>query len=420
MKSKFLLLIAFLFTTTFFAKSTEYVVYTSADLLARVTAAVDGDVIKLGQSDSILTQGALSVTKRITIKAASGLLAKPQLKVGFLMKNLSSLRIEGVKFFYDKPVNPQVNTDSHYGIQAVSEVASIDSIKLINCEASNFGRGLIRADNTSTPALTATIGQIVIDNCIISNASSYANTYPTIGLKSAKVSNLTVKNTTFVNCLGGILYSEDTSTALNLNVDHVTIYNCDKAGTKPIIGFRNPAGSKFSVTNSIVYFHGITTAASDTMVNRVINFSSATPDAASFTLSNSIMCPNQFTNKLLALISPASTSATWSTFNTVTVDSLSMDAGYVVTTYPTQLNTIGDPRGYKVNSAVISPKMSSTVISYNGTEISINEAKDINIFSVTGNLLRSAKKANVLSVANLPKGVYLVKAGSAVQKFMIN
>ena len=77
----------------------------------------------------------------------------------------------------------------------------------------------------------------------------------------------------------------------------------------------------------------------------------------------------------------------------------------------------GDPR-WRGHTAVISPKASSTAISYNGTEIKLNEAQDINIFSVTGELLKSAKKVNILSVANLTKGVYIVKAGNAVQKFI--
>ena len=134
---------------------------------------------------------------------------------------------------------------------------------------------------------------------------------------------------------------------MNLSVDHVTIYNCGKTTTKPLIGFKNPTGSKFSVTNSIIYFSGITTAVSDTMTNRPISFSSATPDAASFTLNNSIVCSNQFKSKLMSLINPASDNAAWATYNTVTVDSVKMDANYVVTTYPTQLTGIGDPRGYK-------------------------------------------------------------------------
>jgi hypothetical protein len=409
---KLLLISVGFFAVCFFARSTEYVVYTSADLLAKVNAAVDGDVISLGQTDSVLSQTALTVTKRITIKAASGLSKKPEIKLGILLKNGSSIRLDGIKFYYDKPATPQTNTDSHYGIQAVAEVASIDSIKILNCDASNLGRGLIRADNTT---YIATIGQIIIDNCIVNNASSFSNTYCTIGLKTAKVSNITIKNSTFVNCLSGIVYSEDATTLANVNIDHVTIYNCDKTGNKPIIGFRYPIGSSINVKNSIIYFHGITTAPADTMVNKAIDFTLAT---GALTLNNTIVCPNQFSSKVGKIILPISTSTAWTAFNTVTVDSLSMDANYVVTTYPTQLNTIGDPRGYKVVGAVISPK-STTAITYNGSEIKLNETQNIAIFNVAGQLLNSAKQVNSLSVANLQKGIYIVKAGTAVQKFIV-
>ena len=411
---KTLLLFVVLFSITFFAKSTDYVVYSSADLLAKVTNAVDGDVIVIGQADSVLSQTALTVTKRITIKAATGLSKKPEIKLGILLKNGSSIRLDGIKFYYDKPTTPQTaNTDSHYGIQAVAEVASIDSIKIINCEALNFGRGLIRADNTT---LIATIGQIVIDNSIISNSSSVNSGYATIGLKTAKVSSVTIRNSTFLNGLGGVVYSEDATSIMNVLVDHVTFYNCDKVGNKPIIGFRSTTGSNVAVTNSILYFHGITTAAADTMTNKAIDFALAT---GALTLSNSIVCPNQFSSKVIKMILPVSTSTAWSTFNTINVDSLSMDANFQVTTYPTQLNTIGDPRGYKIPQSVFSPKSSTTAISYNGVEIKLNETQNVAVFGVTGQLLLSAKQVNILSVAILLKGVYVVKAGTAVQKFIV-
>lgn len=419
MKTKILLLSAFLLTATFFAKSTVYVVYTSADLLAKVTAAADGDVITLGQSDSVLTQTALTVPKRITINAASGLAAKPQLKVGFLMKNLSSLRLDGIKIFYDKPATPQVNTDSHYGIQAVSETASIDSIKLLNCDISNFGRGLIRADNTT---YIATIGTIVINNCTISNTSSVSASYATVGVKTAKVSNISITNSTFINGLSGVLYSTDTTTPLNLLVDHVTIYNSGKTGSKAIIGCASPAGSTLTVSNSIIYYHGLTTAASDTLVSKAIDFSTS---AGSLTLKNSIVCPHEFSNKISPLILPLSTSSLWASNNVVTVDSLSMDANYIVTTYPTQLNTIGDPRGYKLSSAVFSPRSSSLIITLANNAINLSENADIKIYNVAGQVVKSIQQANYLSTANLPKGVYIVKAGTTgngyqIQKFMFN
>jgi len=418
MKTKTLLLSILFLATSFLAKGTEYVVFTSADLGLKVAAAVDGDVITLGQSDSILTQTALNVLKRITVKAASGLAAKPQIKVGFVMKDGSSLRVEGVKFFYDKPAIPQVNTDSKYAITAVL-LSTIDSIKLINCEASNFGRGLIRADQTA-PNI-ATIKEIVIDNCIISNASSVSSSYATIGLKTAKVSKITIKNTTFVNGLSGVIYSEENTTPLTFLMDHVTIFNSGKAGNKNIINFKSPVGSTFAVTNSIIYYSGLKTetAATDTLLVKAIDFSSSLSGAGSLTLNNSIICPNQFLAKKNLLIAPASTSTSWATYSLTTVDSLSMDANYAVTSYPTQLNSVGDPRGYKTGTAVNTTKSSTLNITYAANVITLSETANINIFSVTGQQVKSIQNANSLSIGSLPKGIYIVKAGSESKGYKV-
>jgi len=418
MKTKTLLLSVLLLIASFVAKGTEYVVFTSADLLAKVTGAVDGDVIVLGQSDSILTQTALAVTKRITVKAASGLASKPQIKVGFVLKDLSSIRVEGIKFFYDKPATPQVNTDSKYAITAVL-VSSIDSIKIINCEAMNFGRGLIRADQTA-PAI-ATIKEIVIDNCIISNTSSFSSSYATIGLKTAKVSKISITNTTFLSGLSGVIYSEENATPLTFVMDHVTIFNCGKAGNKNIVNFKSPVGSTFAVTNSIIYYSGLKaeTAATDTLLVKAIDFSASLGGAGSLTLNNSIICPNQFLAKKNPLIAPASTSTSWATYNLVTVDSLSMDANYKVTSYPTQLNTIGDPRGYKTGTGVNSAKSASLNITVIGKEIILSETANINIFGVTGQQVKSIQNANSISTNNLPKGIYIVKAGTVNKGYKI-
>jgi hypothetical protein len=411
---KTLLSICVLLSMVMAVNAADYVVTSSKDLGDKVAAAVDGDVIILGQSDSILSQTALLVSKHIVIKAAAGLSTKPQLKLGIVLKNGSSVSIQGVKFFYDKP-GSGTNSDSKYAISAVTEVAAIDSIVMRDCDISNFGRGVIRADNTTN---IATIGKVIVDNCVINNASSVSNGYATLGMKTAKVSAITVRNSTFIGGLGAVIYSEDTTTPLNLSVDHVTIYNCGKTTTKPLIGFKNPTGSKFSVTNSIIYFSGITTAVSDTMTNRPISFSSATPDAASFTLNNSIVCSNQFKSKLMSLINPASDNAAWATYNTVTVDSVKMDANYVVTTYPTQLTGIGDPRGYKIKQG-LQTLSNSTIIIYTGSEIRLSEPQQVAVYSVTGNLLLSDKNVTSLSVSKLQKGAYIVKAGGSVQKFIV-
>lgn len=415
MKTKILLFSLFVFAVSFSAKSADYVIYSSAELASTVAAAVDGDVIIIAQSDSVISQTALNVTKRITIKAASGLTAKPQIKLGIILKNGSSIRLEGLKFFYDN-IGSTTNSDSKYAIQAVAEVASIDSIKIINCEAHNFGRGLIRADNTTN---IATIGKVVIDNCIISNASSFNSGYATIGLKTAKVSNISITNTTFVNGLGAVLYSEDAITPLNLLVDHVTIYNCDKIGNKPIIGFKSPVGSTLAVKNSIAYFSGIKLAA-DTMLNNAINFSLS---AGALELSNSIICPNLFASKIIPMIKPENTSTLWTAYSTVAVDSLSMDANYKVTTYPTQLNTIGDPRGYKVNSAVPTVNQAAFKVYPNPTSDMIYLEKSVSkieVINILGQKLITASNSNSVKLTHLSNGNYFVRVTDELGKISVS
>ena len=57
--------------------------------------------------------------------------------------------------------------------------------------------------------------------------------------------------------------------------------------------------------------------------------------------------------------------------------------------------------------------------------INISETSDIVLFSIAGQEIKSIRQANSLSMANLPKGVYIVKAGTQskgyqIQKLMLN
>ena len=70
-------------------------------------------------------------------------------------------------------------------------------------------------------------------------------------------------------------------------------------------------------------------------------------------------------------------------------------------------------------TAVNTPSVSNT-ISFNGREITVSEISNISIFNTTGTLLKSALKTNSLAVSDLPKGIYIVKAGTAVQKVIKN
>ena len=72
----------------------------------------------------------------------------------------------------------------------------------------------------------------------------------------------------------------------------------------------------------------------------------------------------------------------------------------------------------KTNLQQMNPGVTSPII-FNGSEIKLENAMDIKIFSMNGLLIKSAKQANSLYVKDLPKGVYIVKAGISVQKFIV-
>lgn len=405
MKRRFLLLAVLVAVISWGSFASETTVNTSEELKTAVDAAADGDIILIGQSDTELAQTALTITKKITIKAASGLSKKPQLKLGILLKNGGSVHLDGLKFYYDAD-GSGTNTDSKYGVQAVAEVATIEYIRITNCEVSNLGRGLIRADNTTN---IATIGEIIIDNTIVKNVSSVNSGYATIGVKTAKVSKIHITNSTFVGGLGGVVYSEEATVALDFKMDKVTIYNSDLKGNKDIVGLsKAPAGSNLAISNTLMYFPK-EVASADTIVKGAINFSSA----ATLSLTNSVILSNLFTTKINPLIRPEAASASWTTFeNNTTVTEVSMNDVFGITMVPARLTSVGDPRGHAgfTGLSEISlplqayPNPTTDVLCFDRSYASVE------VINTMGQRVVSAVQVNRISVSSLQVGYYLVRA----------
>lgn len=405
MRRKFLLLAVVAAAFSWAAYAAETVVNTSEELKTAVDGAADGDVIVIGQSDTELVQTALTVTKKITIKASPELTKKPQVKLGVLLKNGGSIHLDGLKFYYDAD-GSGTNTDSKYGVQAVAEVAAIDYIRITNCEVSNLGRGLIRADNTTN---IATIGEIIIDNTTVKNASSVNSGYATIGLKTAKVTKLHITNSTFVDGLGGVVYSEEATVALDFKMDKVTIFNSDLKGNKDIIGLsKAPAGSKLAISNSLIYFSK-EIAAADTIVKGAINLSSA----AGLSLTNSVVLSNLFATKIQPVIRPDASSASWTTFENInSVTEVSMNADFAITMAPARLATVGDPRGHAGFTGISGPALSLRLYPNPATDrVQFDRTyATVEVVNLMGQRVASASNTDVISVKDLNQGHYIIRA----------
>jgi len=404
MKRRFLLLSFFIALFSLLIEAAETTVLTSEELKTVVEAAQDGDVVIIGQSDTEISQTALNVTKKIKIKAADNLSSKPILKLGIVLKNGGSIHLDGLKIYYDTDESG-VNTDSKYAVQAVAEVATIEYIRITNCEAANFGRGLIRADHTTN---IATIGEINIDNTIVRNASSVSNTYATLSTKTAKIAKIRITNSTFLNAKSGVISSEDTTTPLDFLMDKVTIYNCAHTGNKDIIGLsKAPAGSTIAISNTLMYFSKAV-AESDTLARLAINL----PSAASLSLTNSVVLSNLFPTKMNAVIKPASTSTSWTAYDVnSTVTEVVMNPNYTITMLPVQLTTIGDPRSH-AHITGLDQKTSADFSVYPNPvtdRLLFNrEFAQIEVFNLLGMRVAGASNTNNLSVKELDNGHYLI------------
>jgi len=298
------------------------------------------------------------------------------------------------------PVSGGVSLTSYVAQSAVV----VPSVTLDNCTIANF-RGVFRmnAGNNFT--------NVVINNCIIRNIGNYNVFNP-----GGTLTNLTISKSTFYGINGNVFALSVTSPVpypTAVTISDCTFADIDYVGAKYLIdlGTANTT-TALTITNTIL---GKTLASGSNA--KGINF------GATYTVTNSYTTTDWVTSANAVVGFTAYVNAQSSLFKSpsvYTVDATGTEA--TVGDYTLIDNTIGkvgDPRWYTASSGVISPKSSSTSISYNGTEILLNEVQDINIYSVTGELLKSAKNVNLLSVANLSKGIYIVKAGTTAQKFIV-
>jgi len=280
---------------------------------------------------------------------------------------------------------------------AQSGAVSITSLTIKNCTIANF-RGVFRMNSGNS------FTNVTIDGCTIRNIGTYNILNTSSG---ATLTNFIVKNSTVYGVNGNVFASSAVVPA-TFTISDCTFDNIGYVSGKFFIdlGAAN-ATTVLTITNSLFGktlnsgFKGIQLGTAYTVSN-----SYTTTDWV--TAANNVTGFTAYANASTSLFK--SPSAYDGTNTTAPVGNYSLIDNTVGKT--------GDPKWYLATS-VISPKASSTVISYNGTAIVLNETQDLNVYSITGELLKSAKKVNLLSVANLPKGAYIVKAGTATHKFIV-
>ena len=389
------------------------------------------DVINLGISDNIATtlstytgsnlvlvipsgytnpQGSTAIAIPSTIATGT----KITLRGDGTMPNLSTLSFTAnglsLSAFKFKNLTLTGSSTSSYVLNVGSGITfKVDTLSFENCNISTV-RSLVRFQSVSTtPDQIA--NYIYINNCKIYNNIDYGMVYN--NKVGGSIGSIVATNSTFYG-MNSIFACSTNS--ISASISNCTFDNLSVAAGKYLVDF-NALNVPLTITNCIFGKSLVTTGCLfRTGGLLTITNSYATSDCAtgaSVATGGTTGSMTVLTDASSALFKTPNTSTAGASFVSA-ADYTIVDASFA------GKNNAGDPRFYMGGTnAVVSPKASSTVISYNGTEISLNEAQDINVYNVTGELVKSAKKANLLSVANLAKGVYVVKAGSAIQKFII-
>jgi len=405
-----------LFAGLFLALSTnlmaaDVVVDPSATTLpAAYAVASTGDVLILMDGTYVIDAN-ITMTKAITIKAQN-----PKMAIikgagfAFTTSSTGNLTVRDVILDGTKTA---AGTYASYVVDFAGAAypLAVNNVLFENCTVNNYGNCFLRANRGE-----CTCESFKVNNCIVKSNGSVA-AYPFFQVAKTKfgTGSLELTNSTIADFSNEYIQSYGTTAGADNSATYLfknnTFYN-----TVTVVA-RKP----FTFNSGTVYVQNnifVKSTADTRTVDVVINLAVTTAEFKNNVVNN--FDAGVLLNSALVV---AGTTGGWS----VSSGNQDVDPGFKdVTTYDFTLPTgsalitagIGDPRWYGAISSVNSPK-STTAITFNGKEISLNETQDINIYSVTGIVLKSATKVNVLSTADLAKGIYLVKAGTAVQKFVV-
>lgn len=381
----------------------------STTLPAAYASAASGDVLIL-MDGTYVVDANITMTKAITIKAQNSKMAIV-MGAGFLFSTNSSGNLTVQDVVLDGTKTGGATFASYVVDFNGTYPLAVNNILFENCTITNYGNCFLRANRGE-----CTCDGLKVNNCII-KSNGAVSAYPFFQVSKTKfgTGSLELTNSTMADFSNEYIqnYSvtpgaDNTATYL---IKNNTFYNTVTVSARKPLQF---SSGKVYVQNNIFMKTTTTARTADVSINLAVTTAEFTNNVV-YDYDGGVL----FNSPLVV----AGTTGGWSVSSgNQEVDPLFKNVATYDFTLPTGsaliAANIGDPRWFGTATAVNSPKAYSTLISYNGAEIKLNEIQDVNVYSVTGELLISAKQVNVLSVANLSKGIYIVKAGSAVQKFI--
>lgn len=228
-------------------------VYPEDNLNDVITAAADGDVLVLFPGEYLVHTGPIVINKSISIK---GLYPhnKPIVHVQFELENgvqqveVRDLEMDGI--YFDSVTNAEVMID--YVFRHNTTGVSYGSLSVIGCNIHDYKKSIFAGASSIISSITS----ILMDNCVVTNVLTDAA--DCIDFRAGYVANLTLKNSTFVNCAPArdFVRLDNTSAAFpgmvsRVVIDQCTLYGVSNSASRRLLYVRFVENT-LKVTNSII------------------------------------------------------------------------------------------------------------------------------------------------------------------------
>ncbi|MBN2166602.1 MAG: DUF4957 domain-containing protein [Marinilabiliaceae bacterium] len=399
MKQTFTFLLAMFLTSLTFSKAEEIQVATGGDIASAISGASAGDAIVLEDGGTYTISSSIIIDKTIIIKATDGATIKPKINVTASTAFKTSSTGAGLTLIGLNIEGPQES--SYFIVTAEGDV--IDHIRFYDSEIHHFGRCAIRSSNDLT-----TLREVVVENCFIHDFTS--STWRLFWLRHSNTDRIIMKNSTFAKFTESVLFKEGNDNG----ADTIIISNCtvsdkigaDKNGVFHVIA--ETVTSSFSVSNSI-----ITNIESDTATFVMSpNVADTIKNSRYYGIAATAVPVNIWNNE--TNYSEADPQYTNSVNNDYTIGNESFK------TASTTGSIIGDPRWYNILNGMKDNKIKTYDITFaNNVITSPNETVIIEIYSISGRMVKKALNTNNVDVTDLNNGIYIVKAKNTNGKSLV-
>ncbi|MCW3785591.1 DUF5123 domain-containing protein [Plebeiibacterium sediminum] len=226
------------------------------DLAAAISAAASGNVIVLQGGESYGFVGDLTIDKSLKIKGIDGgempvmytTSGDRMFFIGSTPTVTDSLVFENL--YMSGYVNYTAGSQIRGVFDMESEACNIGAVKFLGCKIYDMGRQIMRLRGGSDQ----TIGEFVIDDCIIHNLGSSSSSYGVLCATetNTNVTNIKVTNSTIDSLKCHFIRYDDATACENIVVENCTFNKVPYSSGRYLMDIRNVAVTDgVQITNCI-------------------------------------------------------------------------------------------------------------------------------------------------------------------------